>query len=390
METKKCRVCKHDLFKEPLLCYQNMPKGAQYLPDEKSVKTDKGTNLEVCQCSSCGLVQLTNKPVPYYKEVIRAAGISAEMQQFRLKQFRKFLKKYALTGKKAVEIGCGKGEYLALMQESGADAYGLEEASGSVRECIQKGLKVQKGFIEKQTDKIKNSPFDAFFILNFLEHIPNPNELLKGIRNNLKENGIGIVEVPNFDMILEKCLFSEFIGDHLFYFTQDTLKTALSLNGFEIIERKVVWHDYIISAIVRKSTASYPVKLPKTKKLDLTKFYQYQSTLKKELKRYLRGSKGKKVAIWGAGHQALAVIALTDIADQIHYVVDSAPFKQGKYTPATHIPIVSPDTLETNPVDTVIIIAASYSDEVARIIKQQYNRNLDIAILRDYGLERNT
>jgi hypothetical protein len=75
------------------------------------------------------------------------------------------------------------------------------------------------------------------------------------------------------------------------------------------------------------------------------------------------------------------------LADKIKYVVDSAPFKQNKYTPATHIPIVSPDTLDSDPVDAVIVMAASYSDEVAKIMRQRFDKNINVAILRDFGLE---
>jgi len=76
-----------------------------------------------------------------------------------------------------------------------------------------------------------------------------------------------------------------------------------------------------------------------------------------------------------------------NLADKIRYVIDSAVFKQGKYTPATHIPIVHPDTLNSDPVDAIIVMAASYSDEVARIIRQKFDRNINVAILRDFGLE---
>lgn len=93
------------------------------------------------------------------------------------------------------------------------------------------------------------------------------------------------------------------------------------------------------------------------------------------------------MAIWGAGHQALAIISLMNLADKIKYVVDSASFKQSKYTPATHIPIVSPEALDPDPVDAVIVMAASYSDEVAKIIRQKFDRNINVSILRDFGLE---
>ena len=68
-------------------------------------------------------------------------------------------------------------------------------------------------------------------------------------------------------------------------------------------------------------------------------------------------------------------------------MVDSAAFKQGKYTPATHIPIVAPAALDADPVEAVIVMAASYSDEVARILREKFSAKLSVAILRDFGLE---
>lgn len=372
----KCRVCGQDLFEEPLLRYENMPEKAQHLPDDKTIKIDKGVDLEVCQCAGCGLVQLSNEPVSYYKEVIRATGVSEEMTEFRLKQFKEFVKQFSLENKKILEVGCGCGEYLSIMKQCDVEEFGIEYLSESVEFCIGKGLKVQKKFLDNSMENLNNAPFDGFFILNFLEHIPDINSTLRGIYSNLKDDAVGIIEVPNFDMIYKNNLFSEFIGDHLFYFTKDTLTTALKLNGFEIIECKEVWHDYIISAYVKKRN-----------KLNIEHFYGFQEKIKSDIHEYIKGFRHKEVAIWGAGHQALSVISLTCLEEKIKYVVDSAPFKQGKYTPATHIPIVNPEELKLNPVEAVIIMAASYSDEVARIIREKFSKDIKVAILRDYGLE---
>jgi SAM-dependent methyltransferase len=376
MPINKCRVCGHHFFREPLLRYENMPKAAQFLPDAESLARDKGVDLEVCQCSGCGLVQLSNDSVPYYKQVIRAAAFSAEMKDFRRKQFSSFVETFDLKNKKIIEIGCGSGEFLSLMQPFVIEAYGLEYSEASVTECVKNGLKVSKGFIQSSTDRLNFAPFDAFFMLNFLEHLPDPNSTLRGICNNLADDAVGLVEVPNFDMILRNNLFSEFISDHLFYFTQDTLTATLRMNGFELIDCKEAWYDYIISAVVKKR-----------EKLDLSPFYNYQGQLKKEIEAYIRRFKDRQVAIWGAGHQALAIISLMNLADKIKYVVDSATFKQGKYTPATHVRIVSPDTLDSDPVDAVIVMAGGYSDEVARMIRQKFDGKVNISILRDSGLE---
>jgi SAM-dependent methyltransferase len=359
-----------------VLRFENMPKAAQFLPDRASLKDERGVDLEVWQCAGCGLVQLNNKPVAYYKDVIRAAEFSDEMMRFREKQFSEFLQEYGLQGKKIIEIGCGSGEYLGIMQRCGTAAYGLENTVNSVSRCVKRGLKVSRGFIESSDQKLPHAPFNAFFILNFLEHLPDPNTVLQGICNNLAGAGVGLIEVPNFDMIVRECLFSEFTRDHLFYFTKDTLSYSLKLNGLDIVSCKEVWHDYILSAVVKKREKS-----------DLTNFIFCKSRLREDLNRYIDRFGDKRVAVWGAGHQALALISLADLASRIRYVVDSAIFKQGKYTPATHIPIVHPDTLASDPVEAVIIIAGGYSDEIAMIIKQKYNSNLNVTILRENRLE---
>ena len=370
----RCKICGLELFREPLLSYENMPMISQNLPDVESLKDDKGIDLKIYQCSGCGMAQLNNEPVSYYKEVIRAVAFSPEMKEFRIKQFNDFTRKYSLEGKKVIEIGCGRGEYMSIMSQVGANIYGLEYSDASVNQCVKNGLNVSRGFIDDDKYKIKNAPFDAFFMFSFLEHLPEPNTTLRGISNNLTDDAVGIVEVPNFDMILSNKLFSEFVRDHLLYFTEDTLNIALRLNGFEIISCGAIWHDYIISAVVRKR-----------KKLNLSSFFEPQAKIKKEIDDYI--SRFQDVAIWGAGHQAFAIMSLMDLGGKIKYVVDSAEFKQGKYTPATHIPIVAPDKLSSDPVGAVIIIAGSYSDEVKKIIKENFDGNMNITILKDFGLD---
>lgn len=376
MTISKCRVCGQELNTEPLLRYENMPRAAQYLPNESELDTDKGIDLEVCQCSGCGLIQLNSEPVPYYQEVIRAADVSGEMKEFRRKQFIAFVQKYSLRDKKVIEIGCGQGEYLTIMQAAGAKAYGLEQSAESVAQCQKKGLNVIRGFMQAGGAPLTDAPFAAFYCLNYLEHLPDPNSMLRGISMNLPDGGIGLVEVPNIDMILRKNLFAEFIADHLLYFTRETLTTTLKINGFDVIEANEEWHEYIISAVVRKR-----------KKTAISGFYDNQRKLKNEIDAYLGRYKPGEVAVWGAGHQALTVISLFKLAGKIKYVIDSAPFKQGKYTPATHIRIVSPEALVADPVKAVIVMAASYSDEVAMILREKHGKKIGISVLRDYGLE---
>lgn len=376
MFSPRCRICFKPLPTECLLHFKNMPKAAQFLPDAQSIEYDSGIDLDVYQCAGCGVVQTTNEPVPYYKEVVRAAAFSEKMKAFRREQFGRFVQDHALQGKKLIEIGCGRGEYLSLLREAGVEVYGLEYAEPSVQHCIEHGLRVTRGFVDNPDYVLQHAPFDAFAALNFLEHWPDPNASLSGIARNLSENGIGLIEVPNFDMVLQKNLFTEFISDHIFYFTRETLETLLKLNGFEVIECTEVWHGYILSAVVRKR-----------RPCDVSAFSGSRQKLKMEIDGFIHSHAGKTIAIWGAGHQALATIALLGLSGKIKYVVDSAPFKQNKFTPASHIPIVAPEYLNTDPVGAIIVMAASYSDEVAGIIRRDWGDAIHTAIVRDFGLE---
>jgi len=110
-----------------------MPKSAQFLPDDRELKDDIGVNLSVCQCSGCGLVQLSNAPVFYYKEVIRAAAVSEEMTAFRQEEFKQWIDKYQLQGKKLIEIGCGAGEFLDIMRLNNINVYGIEQGTASIK-----------------------------------------------------------------------------------------------------------------------------------------------------------------------------------------------------------------------------------------------------------------
>jgi len=374
-----CRLCGADLFPEALLVQPQMPAAAQGLPTATQLSEDHGVNLSLHQCSGCGVVQLNTPPVAYWRDVIRAAGISEEMRAYRLQQFGSWLKRHQLQGKKVLEVGSGRGEYLALLAQSGLNAHGIEHARESVTTARQAGLQIEQGFINGPSDRLMSGPFDAFAILNFLEHIPTAHLTLRGIANNLKPGGMGLVEVPDFDMILRNRLFAEFIPDHLYYFTRTSLTHLLENNGFEVLECRSEWHGYVLSAQVRKRAV-----------LDLSPLIKAQAELKESFKRFLAQFPTGRVAIWGAGHQALALISLLDLAPSIRYVVDSAPFKQGRYTPATHLPIVAPERLAPSEVDAVIVLAASYSTEVARLLRERHDNRYHVALLDETSMTLRT
>ena len=391
---ENCRICGKTLCEGSLMDFSSQPSSAQALPEKG--KPDKGVDFSVKRCASCGVVQLDLPPVPYYREVIRTAGLSEEMRIFRLAQFSSFIEKYSLQGKKILECGCGEGEYLSIMRECKAVPYGIDGSIKNIEKCVSRELNAWKIYFDTGREIVENAPFDAFYILNFLEHIPDIPAYLKGVYNNLKEGAAGLVEVPNFDMMLEKDFFAEFIPDHLYYFTAESLRNILHENGFLVLHTENTFHSYILSMQVKKMTqrerdAFIPVK-KEYGKPDLSGMKKAKEKFVKDFMKILFA--GKRCAVWGASHQTFSVLGFLQEYDKVLlqkkllFVADSAPFKQGKLTPATHFDIVTPGKIMEEKIDTLLIIAGGYSEEIARIAREKMAFSGRMYILRATGLEK--
>ena len=375
-EINQCRICKGPFLFPALLEYPNSPRSAQGFLDNLE-ELDDVVDLKIYQCQQCGLVQHNLKPVDYYKDVIRAIAYSEEMGRFREKQLAEWIKRFNLKDKKILEIGSGQGEYVELLLRAGGKkVYGIEYSKESVEIAKKKGLNIQQGYLSKDYENSWAERFDAFATFNFMEHWPDISSSLLSLQNSLNESAVGLVEVPNFDFMLKNGMYSEFTTDHIFYFTEKTLRTVLETHGFDVIEINSIWHDYILSAQVKKRPA-----------LNISSFETKQNKIVRELRDFVNKFEKNEVIIWGAGHQALAVISIANLDLKVSHVVDSAKFKQDKYTPGTHLLIKDPQSIHQDLPKAIIIMAAAYSDEVAKTLGSEYPRVKNIAILREDGLE---
>ena len=116
---------------------------------------------------------------------------------------------------------------------------------------------------------------------------------------------------------------------------------------------------------------------------------EYFVNLRKEMDTYLKYLKAwnKKVAIWGASHQGFTLAATTKLGKKAEYIIDSAPFKQGKFAPASHLPIVGPEHFEEHPVDAIVITAPGYTDEIAASIRERFGKDVEVRAMRFNHLE---
>ena len=401
-----CIACKTKLPKEALFVLNDAPASAQNIPDSAEVLEDKGITLGLYQCPNCGLVQFDCEPVSYYRDVIRAGGFSTTMTELRRSQYRHLIETYQLEGKKFIEIGCGRGEFINVLREFPVQVFGMEHKEDLIRIARESGLCVWREFPETADQKFagdpecegSEGPYDVFLSFNFLEHQPHPDVMLQAIYNNLKDGGMGLVTVPALEYIVDKGSYYELIRDHIAYYSFDTLRALLESNGFRVLEEEMINRD-TISMIVRKMSAA-EMEAAKdgnaAKKADQSEKENIVDALVKgharttgevdELLQKLK-EENKTIALWGASHQGFTLAATTPIRDQALYIIDSAPFKQGRFAPSSHLPIVPPEHFFDHPVDVIMIVAPGYSDEIAGVIRTRFGTEVTVLTLRTDRIE---
>jgi len=396
MRDKICIVCGKPLEEDPLMILDQMPASAQDIPGKEEILEDKGITLNLCQCGGCGLVQFDCQPVAYYKDVIRSGGYSTTMVNLRTRQYQHLIDTYHLEGKKLIEAGCGQGEFLSVLSNFPVEAYGIENRESLVTMAKEKGLKVWQQFAEEGTvlepeDGSASGPYDGFLSFNFLEHQPKPVSMLRCLAENLREDGIGLITVPSLEYILEYDGYYELIRDHLAYYTFETLRYTVETAGFEVLEEEMINRDTLSVIVKKKKQPAGQEDYKKSlEKLDVSGLLKSQDTIGSEIELLIKEleAEGKRLAVWGASHQGFTLASTTGIGAFARYIIDSAPFKQGKYAPASHLPIVSSYHYMADPVDAILIVAPGYTEEIAGIIKGKFGPNVEILALKSNHLER--
>lgn len=391
----KCIVCGSELS-GPLFEMDDMPVGAQAMPDRDGLKEDKGIRLPLCRCPKCGLVQFDCEPPEYYKDAVRMVGLSETMKELRREDFRLLSDRYGKKGGKWLECGCGNGDFLKVLSEPEFDVriYGTENSRAFLAEARKKvpnahlfGL-----FPDKSETDIPGAPFDVFLSFNFLEHQPDPTSMLKSLYRNLKDDGIGLITVPSFEYIIEEGRYYELVRDHIGNYDMRSLERLCTLCGFETLEKELIGIGDTIRIVVRKARNNGKTNNEAIGRDELNRFSAEVSqtvritdpdyeirVLRDDHERMSRSiqsfmdklrAEGKTAAMWGAGHQGFTIASTTVLKDNVSYIIDSSPEKQGRFAPASHLPIVSPEDFVRSPADVIIISAPGYVKEIgAAIVK---------------------
>ncbi len=220
--------------------YKVVYKGYQYVNDRNENK-----NFQIIKCSNCGLSR--NYPLPYLDDVSAEVYqdfsyidpyINAELwNKFFMPMINK-IKKYKQKGT-ILDIGCSSGYLLKLAKDNGFNTYGVElnpQAAKYGNDNYNLNI-LNKDLSAANFD---NNYFDIIVCSQLMEHIVNPEHLLSEIYRVMKNDGILIIDSPNYNGLLVKFWGKKWGGYqpqwHVWQFTPKSISALLNKNNFNAID----------------------------------------------------------------------------------------------------------------------------------------------------------
>ncbi len=386
-----CRVCKGTDLTRILSLGEHPP--VDNFTDAEHIKDEKRYPLEVYFCGTCNLVQLLD--VVAEEELFHGdyAYFSSASKPL-VDHFRSYaddLKKEQLTeGDLVVDIGSNDGILLQNFVEK-YRVLGIEPSANVAEEARKKGVETLDGFFTvEMARQIVASHGKAKVISanNVFAHIDNVDEIILGVKELLADDGVFVTESHYLLDLVEHMEFDTVYHEHLCYYSVKPLQHLFARFDMEVCDvRRVTVHGGSIRVYARRKTGEQVTESVQALLLleeqaglhSLARFADFQNeaeAIKDKLVSLVRGfrKEGKVVTAYGApakGNTLLNFCGFT--AEDIAYVTDTTPYKVGKLTPGSHIPVRSPDILKTETPDYLLLLAWNYRDFI--LTKEQELRD---------------
>jgi SAM-dependent methyltransferase len=315
--------------------------------------------------------------VPYDGSYENSQLFSPKFRDFAERLSDQLRDRYALGGKHVVEVGCGKGEFLAMLCERGSlRGTGFDPTyDGEVEQAGAHSLRILR---QPYDEHAAADAADLVCCRHVLEHIDRPVAFLRTIRRPMQPDTALYLEVPNAAFTFTASGLWDLIYQHCIYFTPDALAAAARAAGFEVSTVESVFDDQFLALEGRAGDApdiERPVDAVGDAALTIERFAAEAARFATMIDdwRSRLGSwraDGRRVAMWGAGAKGVTFLNLTGIDAGIATVVDVNPRKHGRYLAGSGHRVERPDALRAFEPDVVLITNAAYREEIALALRE--------------------
>ena len=355
-EEKLCRVC-HAQTEEIETIHDCRAEHLSMTDSPHRIRTE---NFILHRCPQCSHYQIIYcLPKEYYASYI-STGMGQQQYSGALNQVEEKiqrLRRYSRNTSSIVEVGCGDitqgGSHTYQIAQTLYGRYvGVESSSEECRSAIQAGLPVVQGYFGPGLSLTQK--FSAFMTFQVFEHLTDLYSVLNYALEILEPGGVGLINVPNGQRIVEENLYHQIIAEHVNYFTPESLATMAKRAGFDLIEIRAIPETVELDLYIRKPA-------PRKVSMDQTRCNQQQTL-------YTQLANSRCIGIWGAGGKAPIYGSLLSDDLPIAHLFDSSMEKAGKYIGNLPVPVEPVSSAALQECDVVLIFAAAYNTEIIKIL----------------------
>ena len=330
--------------------------------------------LQLMFCETCGFVfnAIFNLAlVEYSSTTEESQHFSGTFNRFAKGLIAEIASYYDLEGKRTLEIGCGKGDFLQeLVRQTGTIGVGVDP--GFLPERLpgtdSREIAFQREYFDPAT--IATAP-DFVVCRHTLEHIPEVGRFVgevAEVAGGRAEVGI-FFETPDVRRVLADGAFWDIYFEHCSYFTLGSHARLFRRAGLNVTRLYLAYQAQYIIQYAEPGSGGRP--LPQEDDLATLRNLAAEFPTKvAEIRAYWtdfvrsRYGAGKRVAIWGGGSKGVSFLTTIELTEEVAQVVDINPYKQGKFLPGTGHQVIGPEALKEAPPDVVIVMNQVYLPEV--------------------------
>lgn len=371
-----CPCCGHDLS---AVFYEVGP-----VPVHSCLMLDRPTearafpsgHVRLAACPACGFVTNTafdpkwSAYAPNYED---QQSFSPTFNSFAGQLARDLVARHGLEGRRAVEIGCSKGDFMALLCEAGAmDCTGIDPSAVEGR--VTPPTRGTMRFIpDYYGPGHLGLPADLLCCRHTLEHIRDVAGVLALMRRHAATTpgAVLCIEVPDSTRLWREGAFEDIYYEHCSYFTAGSLAAAVRRAGFAVTDlRREYGEQYLVieACLDPSRDRRFAIEEDPAETLaDIARFRARIGGILDAWRARLAGmaARGQRVAIWGSGSKCVAFLRALGVEDSISAIVDINPHRAGKVAPGLGMAISAPEALLALRPEVVLVMNPLYLSEIA-------------------------
>jgi len=327
--------------------------------------------MRLAWCAACGFVcnaAHEEARSEYSARYEASQAYSAVFQSFATGLARRWIERYDLRRKVVLEIGCDKGDFLALLCAMG-DNTGIGIDPAATARPPQGPAADRLTFIaEPYSQAHAGLVADVVVCRHTLEHIADPFGFLRTLRRSLeaRPDTLVLFEVPDVRRVLEELAFWDVYYEHCSYFTAGSLVRLFRRCGFDVRNLEVDFGgQYLVIEAVPGTGAPTPVPGEDDLGAVASAVARFRDgiTPHLEMLRVEARERGRSV-IWGGGSKGVSYLTTLGAGAAFVAAVDVNPHKQGRYLPGTGLPVVAPGELTAIRPEVVVAMNPLYLAEI--------------------------